>query len=212
MLDLPLEQRREFLRNYSELVNLFGQELVDAGLMRYTLDQLCSAYQIPLQDAYGRPINNAQSKPGHVPYIFLGQKQTHYRFINAAGWEKSVPTPVTEWQIPNPNQGIYQAKHIVRPALLAKHPELASFRLNIYEQCFYSGHDEDFYVELGYGYWKNNSFSSLYVPLNAFLTGDVGAIVERNQSYFKWYTKTDSVWNAMKLDPTVIAFLNIIKK
>lgn len=35
---------------------------------------------------------------------------------------------------------------------------------------------------------------------------------ERNQEYFKWYTKTDSVWNAIKLDPTVIAFLNIIKK
>ena len=211
MLDLSLEQRREYLRNYSKLVELFGQDLVDAGLMRYTMDQLCEVHQIPLQDAWGRPAANVRNEPWQKPFLCLGNKWTYYRFVKD-GWEKLVRTPVTEWQIPSQYQEGHQAEYIVRPALHAKFPWLASFRLDIYAQYFYSNHDDDFYVNLGYGYWINNSFNSLYVPLRAFMEGDVAAIVKRNQEYFKWYTKTDSVWNAMKLDPTVIAFLNIIKK
>ena len=72
-------------------------------------------------------------------------------------------------------------------------------------------HDEDFYVSLGCDYYAKGGFNSLYVPIRAFLRGDVAAIVKRNQTYFKEYRHTNAVWAAMKLDPTVIRFLELTK-
>lgn len=211
MIELNLEQRREFLKNYDKLVEMFGQDLVDEGLMRYNMRQLCDEYQIPLQDVNGRPADNVRDKPYQKPHIFLGKKRAYYRFVNSTGWEKSMPTPVTEWQVPAQYQHTYQVENIVRPALLKLHPWLANFKLAIYALDFYNGYDQDFYVKLGVNYWKSG-FDCLYVPMKAFLAGDVDAIVARNESYFKDYTKTSSVWNCMKLDPTVIRFLELTKE
>lgn len=211
MIELNLEQRRQFLKNHDKLVELFGQDLVDEGLLRYSMLQLCDEYQIPLQDADGRPAYNVRKEPYQKPHIFLGKKRTHYRFVNHQGWEKSVATPVTSWQVPAQYQHTHQAQNIVRPALHKLRPWLNAFRLNIYPMEFYQDFDQDFYVKLGAEYWKGG-FSSLYVPVKAFLAGDVDAIVKRNETYFKDYTKDETVWGRMKLDPTVIRFLDLVKE
>lgn len=211
MIELNLEQRREFLKNYDMLVELFGQDLVDEGLLSYSMYQLCDEYQIPLQDAYGRPAANVLDKPYHKVYISLGKKHTHYRFVNNQGWEKSVATPVTSWQVPAQYQHTHQARHIVRPALHKLRPWLHAFRLHIYPMEFYQNRDQDFYVKLGANYWKGG-FDCLYVPIKAFLAGDVDAIIKRNETYFKDYTKDETVWGRMKLDPTVIRFLDLVKE
>lgn len=208
MIELTLEQRRQFLNNHDKLVAMFGQDLVDEGLMRFSMHQLCDAYQIPLQDAYGHPASNVPSKPYHRVYISLGKKHTYHRFVNPQGWEKSVPTPVTEWQVPSQYQSNYQADYIVKPALLAMFPWLKNFRLRVYKLDFYQDWAGEFYVSLGYNYGPKGGFDCLYVPYEAFMAGDVNAVIERNQTYFTDYTKDPTVWQRMSLDPTVIAFFD----
>ena len=209
MQELNIEQRRQFLKNYDNLVELFGQDLVDDGLSRYTLRQLCDVYQIPLQDAYGRPAANVPSAPYQKPHIFLGSKRTYYRFVNHQGWEKSISTPVTEWQVPAQYQHLAQADNITRPALLKLWPWLNQFELDIYTLDFGQGRQPEFYVRFGTEYGGHRCF---YVPIQALKDGDADAIVERNQTYLKWYTKSDDLWNRMKLDPVFIAFLDRVKE
>jgi hypothetical protein len=202
---MELEQRREFLHNYDKLVELFGQELVDQGLMRYTDSQLLGTQDYPLKDANGRSLK--PSKP-YGPHIYVGRVCTHHRFTNREGWEKSVFVPVERYKVRNQYQHNYQSQLIVKPAMLALYPWLADFKLNIYSVHFYENGSNEFYVKLSREY---SGHTCLYVPYKAFMDGDVEAIIKRNEEYLKWYTKSDEVWNAMREDPVIDEFLSKAK-
>lgn len=47
-MEMSLEERRKFLNNYDKLVEMFGQELVDEGLLRYGM--LYDLPDVPAQD------------------------------------------------------------------------------------------------------------------------------------------------------------------
>lgn len=207
--EMPLEQRREFLRDYDKLVTLFGAELVDQGLMKYSVTHLCDEYHVPLEDADNRP--RAANPPWQKPCVPLGRKRTYHRFFNAQGWEKSVSVPVETYMVPAQYQHTYQVQHIVAPAMKALYPWLASFKLSIYPLQFHQNAYSEFYVNTGTPYWKH-AFNQLYVPFHAFMAGDVNAIIKRNQTYFDDYTKDKTVWQRMSLDPVVIAFLDKVKE
>lgn len=207
--EMPLAQRREFLNNYDKLVAMFGAELVDEGLMRYSVRELVDEYQVPLEDAYNRPIG--ARLPYQKPCILLARKRGHHRFINAQGWEKSVSVPMETYMVPAQYQGNVQAQHILKPAMHTLFPWLRGFRLDIYKLDFYQNWPGEFYVKLGTHYWKGG-FDSLYVPFDAFAAGDVNAIIKRNQTYFDDYTKDKTVWQRISLDPVVITFLDKVKE
>lgn len=203
---MNIEQRREFLHNYDKLVELFGQELVDQGLMRYTEYQLLETRDYPLEDVNKRSLN--PGKP-YGPHIYLGRVGTYHTFHNSEGWEKSVFVTVDRYKVPHQHQYNYQAQHIVKPAMLALYPWLADFTLNIYSiHCHESGSNE-FYVKLSREY---SGHTCLYVPYKAFMQGNVEAIIKRNEEYLKWYTKSDVVWNTMREDPVIDAFLSKVKE
>ena len=211
--ELSLEERREYYKKYPQLCELLGQEAVDEGLMRYSVMSLVEELQLPQTDVDGRPMANPSQKPWCTPYRELGTKRTHYRFIRDGGWEKYTSTVVLSFMVPHQYQHNDMARYIIKPALLKRCPWLAGFKLKVYSMDFYrDSHDEDFYVELGCDYYAKGGFNSLYVPIRAFLRGDVAAIVKRNQTYFKDYCHTDAVWAAMKLDPTVIRFLDLVRE
>lgn len=203
---MELEQRREFLHNYDKLVELFGQELVDQGLMRYTDSQLLQTQDYPLEDVDGHSLN--PGKP-YGPHIYVGRVSAHHRFGNSMGWEKSVLVPVERYKVRNQYQHSYQAEHIVKPAMLTLYPWLADFKLSIYSIDFYEGRKEEFYVKLSREYSRH---TCLYVPYKAFMDGDVEAIIKRNEEYLKRYTKSDTLWNAMREDPVIDAFLSKVKE
>lgn len=210
--ELSLEERREYYKKYPQLCELLGQEAVDEGLMRYGVMSLVEELQLPQTDVNGRPMANASKEPWCTPYRYLGRKQAHYRFTRDSGWEKYAPAVVLSFMVPHQYQHNDMAKYIIKPALLKQFPWLASFRLDVYPFNFYTGHDEEFYVRLGHDYGPRGGHRSLYVPIRAFLAGDVAAIMERNRSYLKDYCRTDAVWAAMKLDPTVIRFLDLVRE
>jgi hypothetical protein len=219
---MELEQRREFLRNYDKLVDMFGQELVDQGLARYTDGQLTETKDFPLEDSNGRSLN--PGKP-YGPHIYVGRTYTHHRFVNSQGWEKSVLVPVERYTVANQYQHNYQAQHIVKPAMLEMYPWLSEFELSIFSIDFCESGVKEFYVKLSETY---SGHKSLYVPYKAFMEGDVEAIVKRNEEYLKWYTKSDALWNAMRdalwnamrdalwnamrEDPVIDAFLSKVKE
>ena len=210
--ELSLVERREYYKKYSQLCELLGQEAVDEGLMRYSVMSLVEERQLPKTDVDGRPLANASQTPWEKPHRYLGKKHSYYCFTNPDGWQKYALAEVLSFMVPHPYQHNDMARHIIKPALLKRCPWLASFKLNIYSMNFYKDSpDDDFYVSLGCDYYAKGGFSSLYVPIHAFLRGDVDAIVKRNQTYFKDYCRTDAVWAAMKLDPTVIRFLELTK-
>ncbi len=203
---MELEQRREFLRNYDKLVEMFGQELVDEGLARYTDGQLTETKDYPLENANGRSLN--PGKP-YGPHIYLGRTAAHYRFVNEDGWEKYVFVKVERYIVPNQYQRSYQAERIVKPAMLTLYPWLSEFKLQIYGMDFYANHAEEFYVNLSKAY---SGHKTLYVPYKAFMEGDVAAIIKRNEGYLGWYTKGGDVWNAMRDDPVIDRFLTKVKE
>jgi hypothetical protein len=185
---------------------MFGQELVDQGLASYTDSQLTETKDYPLEDANMR--GRTPGKP-YGPHIYVGRTRTHYRFINSQGWEKYADVPVERYTVPNQYQHNYQAQHIVKPAMLAMYPWLSEFKLSIYSIDFYKSGVDEFYVKLSETY---SGHKSLYVPYKAFMEGDVEAIIKRNEDYLKWYTKSDALWNLMREDPVIDAFLSKVKE
>lgn len=206
---LSLEERREFYTNYKRLAAVFGADLIDEGIMRLSVRSLIDECNIPLQDHNQRPI--AEGRCYQKPNRLLGKKQTHHRFTNPGGWEKSVSVPVSCYMVPNYHQRNDEGPKIIAPALRTLHPWLHGFRLNVYKMDFSDRSWDEFYVELGTNYWKGG-FGSLYVPAKAFLAGDVDAIVRRNQEYMTDYIRDPLVWARMKNDPVVIAFLDKVKE
>lgn len=203
---MELEQRREFLRNYDKLVELFGQQLVDVGLSRYTDSDLTEHLDFPLEDARGITLN--PGKP-YGPHIYIGRTRASHRFVNNDGWEKSVYVPVERYLVPNQYQNIHQVNYIVKPAMMTLYPWLTDFNLNIYSIQFYEIQHNEFYVKLSKEY---SGHTCLYVPYNAFMDGDVAAIIRRNEEYLEWYTKGSELWSAMREDPVVGAFLEKVKE
>jgi len=201
-MEMSLEERRKFLNNYGKLVKMFGQELVDEGLLRYGLMYDLVEYKdFPLQDANGRSLN--PSKP-HGHSIYIGRLSTPHRFVNRQGWEKTVTVPVERYLVPYTWQGNDQAKHIVRPAMLKLYPWLEEFYFHVYQLCFFKDKQEEFYVTLSEEY---GGHKSLYVPFHDFMVGDTEAICKRNESYLSWYTRDGVVWEKMRKDPVVLHFL-----
>ncbi len=113
------------------------------------------------------------------------------------------------YTVPNQHQSVYQAQHIVRPAMMALYPWLAEFKLDMYNIDFYDNGVNEFYVKLSDTY---SGHTSLYVPYKAFMEGDVEAIVKRNEEYMKWYTESGALWSAMREDPVIDAFLSKVKE
>lgn len=198
--DLSIEDRRAYCKATPKLVAMFGQDLVDEGLRRFTMTQLVEVMQIPLKDAEGRPLPDREC--WHKPHQFLRNVVTHHRFVDARGWEKAVSTPVKQYMIPYHYQHTYEAQHIIRPAMEALFPWIKPFKLSIYDVGY--SENPEFYVDLPEAY---KGHKALYVPYKAFAEGDVEAIIKRNETYLRDYTKSDEVWKSMSQDPVVIAFL-----
>jgi len=204
--DLSLEDRRLFFRNYDKFCGLFGTEVVDPLLMGISASKIVEIYEAPLDGPNVGAHRNYSGNCWQKPNRDLGRGHGHVKFHNGE-WEMTKQVPVHKWLVPNQYQHL-EHKKIIAPAMHAIFPWLADFKLNIYNMDFRDNHDDEFYVQLSLAH---KGHSSLYVPYKAVLTGDVDAIIKRNSEYLKWYTKSDDVWNSIKDDPVVVAFLAKVK-
>lgn len=196
---LTLEERREFFKDYREMCAVFGQERVDAGLMLYKVTDLVEEKQVPLQDANHRSTNYREP---YGPHRYIFRANRCYRFVRQDGWEKTEFVTVDLYMVPYVHQGNYHSKLIIRPALLAMAPWLATYEFDAYTYNF--GRAYEFYVRFGADI---NGHRSLYVPIDAFKNGDSAAIIERNATYLKRYTRSDDTWKKMCQLDVVKSFL-----
>lgn len=205
--ELSLEDRRLFWRNYDKIVALFGAEKIDEGLMALKPSDIVEIYAAPLEgptQPFGR--NDYSGKCWLQPNRQVSPGREYVTFCNGE-WEQHKRVLCNRYLVPHQYQSL-RAESIIRPALVAKLPWLEGFKLAIYQMDFLDNFDDEFYVSLES---KHGGHTSLYVPYKAALSGDVAAIVKRNESYLKWYCKTDDVWASMKADPVVVAFLDNVK-
>lgn len=193
---LTLEDRREFFREYANLVALFGDALVDRGLLGLKESDIVETLNVPLTGPGGKHYNGLCY---HKPHRFLQRTTAGHTFYHA-GWERRETVPVNQYLVPAKYQNL-ALPLIIRPALIAKAAWLTNFNLKIY------GLDE-FYVTLSE---PHAGHTSLYVPIKAFLAKDCDAIVARNIDYLKGYTKGDEVGPAVVADPVSQAFLTCLR-
>lgn len=202
-IELSLEDRRLFWRNYDRWCALFTQPLVDEQLMKLSVMSIVDEFKSPLRDAYDRPRQGGCYQKPNRP---LGTHHTHYRFTNEQGWEKSVYVPCDTYMVPAQYQST-KHENIIRPIMMARYPWLAKYKCSFYSLNFYEGHTEEFYVRTANEHGPQGGHRSLYVPYEAFMAHDVAAIEKRNAEYLRGYTKGNETWNSMRQDANVIAFL-----
>lgn len=215
-IELTLEQRRAFYREYDQIIALFGEacrDRLDQLLIRIPLDKLTEVFKAPHTDAYGRTVCRP-GKPWYPHAVQLPDAWTGYRFVNNEGWEKYVPDVVcSRWLIPNRYQHL-ETPPILRALLLDQVPWLAEFsgRLSLYSL---DGRVEpEFYLQVT----CEGPNKSLYVPFRAFLAGDVEAILERNRSYWRSYyvgaraPEAEATIAAVLGSPDTARFLELCQK
>ena len=198
--ELSLEDRRLFWRNYDKWCAMFSAPEVDEQLMKLSVMSIVDERNVPLRDWAGRPL---QGRPPFGVHRALGTHHTYHRFVNDAGWERSEYVPCDSYMVPAQYQST-KHEQIIRPIMHARYPWLAKFKCSFYSLDFYDNGVEEFYVKTAQDHAGHRS---LYVPYRAFMAKDIGAIMERNESYLKSYTKSNAVWNSLKDDANVIAFL-----
>ena len=198
--ELSIEERCLFWRNYDKWCAMFTAHEVIEQLAKLPIHDIVDELKVPLQDAYGRP------RQPYTPYEThrkLGSKRTHYRFVNEQGWEKTVDVPCDIYMVPARYQSNAHTQ-VIKAIMEARYPWLTEFKCSFYQLSFYPNHVEEFYVKTAQ---SHGGHQSLYVPYAAFMTKDIAAIEKRNESYLQSYTRSNVVWNSMKDDANVLAFL-----
>jgi len=187
--NMSIEQRREFFRAYKDLVAMFGQECVDAGLIQVPVRNLVELLEMPhpADKYHSTPTRGGTPKPCYMkPSLYLGSEMrsvtVHHPFDSS--FTKYDRRWCDVYLAPNRYQGLCH-NQIITPCLLKRFPWLSEFRINVYE---FRGGDatEEFYVKLGQ---RIEGHDSLYVPYTALIAGDADAIAARMRTYLSWYNK-----------------------
>ena len=204
--DLSLEDRRLFWRNYDDFAALFGAEYIDAGLMTLKPTNIVSIHNAPLEGPDDALNRNFRGDCWYKPNRFLGKTHGYVMFYKGA-WQQQCRVACNQYLVPYPHQDLH-VRQVITPALVVRAPWLAKFQIDIYPLRFLMSPGGEFYVRLAN---NHHGHRSLYVPYRALLAGDAEAIIKRNRSYFKRYTKADNVWESMQDDPVTVSFLEEVR-
>lgn len=186
--EMSLTERLFFLRSQERLIEIFGAELVQEKLMEMPTKKLVGIY-------------HAEQKRDPANSVYLGQGMNYVTsYVTVGGKEFSRTDRVIchHWLVPNKIQHTELGQHLIRPCLLQKWPWLSEFKLDVY------GTLDEFYVQLDA---EVHGHRVLYVPYDALTKGDPEVIVNRMESYFKWYTHGRLGWDDFKNDPEVVKFM-----
>lgn len=186
--EMTLREKLFFLQSQERLVEIFGPELVQEKLMEVPTKKLVGIY-------------HSEQKREPANSVYLGQEMNYVTsYVTVGGKEFSRTDRVNchHWLVPNPIQHIEIAPHLIRPCLLQKWPWLSEFVLDVYWAL------DEIYVRLE---WSVHGHRNLYVPYDAMVRENPALIVDRMESYFKWYTRGKLGWDNFKNDPEVVKFM-----
>ena len=208
--ELDLENRRRFFRNYDRWVQLFPQQLVDGELINVPVSNLVDIDKVIIKEldrAPGRGLRNPGNYYGVHDYLGRATTYTHIPHRHSPEYERVGPALCDFYLIPHRYQGLCHGK-MLRNILGEIAPFTRDYKLGLYELNFYDKQKDEFYVNLSADY---SGHRSLYVPYVDFLYNDIPAIQARNESYLRWYTHSDEVWQSIQEDEVCQRFLQDVE-
>lgn len=192
---LNQEDRAAYFQKYDEFVSLFGKEAVDGILATVPVNSLVELHYSPKKDHSGKTL---QGSCFHKPSKLLGSEMNYHKFYQG-DWEKTVRVPCNVYLVSNRYQSLVYGG-MIDALLLQRAFWLGGYQL----QCY--GPDEFYVTVLAK---DAGHHTSLYVPIKAWVAGDVDAIIKRNVDYFKWYTGKDDASKAILDSDVTKSFLKL---
>lgn len=213
---MDLETRIKFFRAYNPLVTLFGEELVNEGLLKYEIRDLCIIRKAVIREEFKQPRGRSPSPLTNEVDLGTAWTYTEIPHPRDNGYSKHGKALCAFFLGPNPYQGLKHAGLIIRPALLKLFPFLANYKLDVYEYRGHPEHQEEFYVNLDRPLGINGWCTSIYVPYKMLLNRDVEGIIAHNKDVLEKYAvgihDEEAVnWEVIKHDERVKQFLEDLK-
>lgn len=161
-----------YFNNFEEYCNLFGEDAMLSALKSHNYKNFTTTQSV-------KPGNNAYyDKLGYYKSDLKQCFFTDHEFIKGRDYEAHYTAPGYEMTVPCQYQG-YKHGSIIKSILIDMFPYLSKYSFDCYAL---SGKANDYEI-----YLKTKDEGHIYIPIAALKTKDINIIINRMQSYWKWY-------------------------
>ena len=165
---MTFELAEKYFYNFENYKKLFSERTLEIVLNNYELRNFATFNYVPVERA------------GHYEnkgYYELTKNPVSRAFKEYRGdWERDVQKPARQFVVPSPYQS--GENNFLRDCLLMDFPYLKNYGFDCYK---FERDTGEFYVKTG------EKGVSLYVPFKALQEKDPQIIIDRMNTYWKWY-------------------------
>lgn len=167
---MNVELAEMYFSNFKNYEEIFSNRTLEIVLNNYELREFATSEYIPVERA------GYYENKGYYELTKMAVSWTFKEY--KGGWERDVKKPARQFVVPNSYQ--LSEKDFLRDCLLMEFPYLKNYAFD----CYKFEHDAgEFYVKTG----EKGKGVSLYVPFKALKEKNPQIIIDRMNSYWKWY-------------------------